>query len=69
MVKSYSQYLSSTTEKVYTDNTQVRFHIIFKNDRYIRKFNKEEHEILFECNYKFGILHINHKSEMIEMYE
>lgn len=68
MVVDYSQFLSSTTDKVYNEDAEIRFHIISKNGRDIRKFNKKENEILFERNSKFRILHIDHKSEMIEIY-
>lgn len=51
----YKAYTSSTTGGRYNELSNIELHIKSKNGRDIRKFNKEEQEILFKRNTIFKI--------------
>ena len=51
----YKAYTSTTVGIRYNDKSNIELHIISKTGRDIRKFNKEEQEILFKRNIIFKI--------------
>lgn len=51
----YKAYTSTTAGIRYNDKSNIELHIISKTGRDIRKFNKEEQEILFKRNIIFKI--------------
>lgn len=53
----YKQYISTTTGNRYNDLSNVELHIKSKTGKDIRKFNKEEQEILFKRNAKFSVIY------------
>lgn len=55
---TYKAYTSTTVGNRYNDLSNVELHIKSKNGRDIRKFNKEEQEILFKRNSKFQIINL-----------
>ena len=55
---TYRAYTSTTVGNRYNDLSNVELHIKSKNGRDIRKFNKEEQEILFKRNSKFQIINL-----------
>ena len=55
---TYRAYTSTTIGNRYNDLSNVELHIKSKNGRDIRKFNKEEQEILFKRNSKFQIINL-----------
>lgn len=52
----YKAYTSTTVGNRYNNNSNVELHIKSKSGKDIRKFNKEEQEILFKRNTKFQII-------------
>lgn len=52
----YKAYTSTTVGNRYNDDSNVELHIKSKNGKDIRKFNKEEQEILFKRNTKFRVI-------------
>ncbi len=54
----YKAYTSTTCGERYNDISNIELHINSKNGRDIRKYNKEEQEILFERNSKFTVQEI-----------
>lgn len=54
----YSAYTSATAGVRYNDKSNIELHIISKTGRDIRKFNKEEQEIVFKRNTEFQIVQI-----------
>lgn len=53
---TYKAYTSATTGIRYNDKSNVELYIKSKSGKDIRKFNKEEQEILFKRNTKFQII-------------
>lgn len=52
----YKAYTSTTVGSRYNDESNIELHIKSKNGKDIRKFNKEEQEILFKRNTKFQVI-------------
>ena len=52
----YKSYTSTTVGNRYNDDSNIELHIKSKSGRDIRKFNKEEQEILFKRNTKFQVI-------------
>jgi hypothetical protein len=52
----YKAYTSTTVGNRYNDDSNVELHIKSKNGKDIRRFNKEEQEILFKRNTKFRVI-------------
>lgn len=52
----YKAYTSTTVGNRYSDYSNVELHIKSKSGKDIRKFNKEEQEILFKRNTKFQVI-------------
>ena len=52
----YKAYTSTTVGNRYNDDSNIELHIKSKNGKDIRKFNKEEQEILFKRNTKFQVI-------------
>lgn len=54
----YKTYTSTTVGNRYNDDSNVELHIKSKSGKDIRKFNKEEQEILFKRNTKFQVINL-----------
>ena len=52
----YNQYISTTTGTRYNELSNIELHIKSKTGKDIRKFNKEEQEILFKRNTTFKVI-------------
>lgn len=52
----YKAYTSTTVGNRYNDESNIELHIKSKRGKDIRKFNKEEQEILFKRNTKFQVI-------------
>ena len=62
----YKAYTSTTIGNRYNDMSNIELHIKSKNGRDIRKFNKEEQEILFKRNTEFKIVQVKEINNILK---
>lgn len=65
---TYKAYTSTTVGNRYNDMSNIELHINSKNGRDIRKFNKEEQEILFKRNTEFKIIQVKEINNIHHIY-
>lgn len=65
---TYKEFISSTKNKTYSDEADVRIHIISKNGKDISMFNSGENEVLFKTDSVFNISKIDFEDDIIIMY-
>lgn len=64
----YASFTSSTKNKTYSDNAQVRLIIESKSGRDVSKYNEKEAEVLFKTDCSFKVLKIEEKDDIIILY-
>lgn len=65
---TYKAYTSTTVGNRYNDVSNIELHIKSKNGRDIRKFNKEEQEILFRRNTEFQVIYVKTINNIHHIY-
>lgn len=65
---TYKAYTSTTIGNRYNNMSNIELHIKSKNGRDIRKFNKEEQEILFKRNTEFKIIQVKEINNIHHIY-
>lgn len=65
---SYKAYTSTTIASRYNDLSNIELHIKSKKGKDIRKYNKEEQEILFKRNSEFKVIQVKKENRVYHIY-
>lgn len=65
---TYKSYISTTVGNRYNELSNVELHIKSKTGKDIRKYNKEEQEILFKRDSKFEVIQIKEINKVYHIY-